>query len=223
MKVCTVLSEISRDFTLLCQMKAKLLQLRCCLKAASGLRSVCWNPGPLSTNPESAEHTGLTSADRRGAWALLWPAQESPKGLDHFAGCPWSPLELPQIPLEDVSLSWSLWVNMAARRVKGQLAPSLKAHHQGHHWPLCGIWVRLESACHPGNWRVSCPDDHQVGCLRNFLVDLEKQVWGIGVEGGLWSQRWSTQHLEEAMYSVILQYFLEYNVNGEKCQIKIVS
>ena len=85
---CTVLSEISIDFTLLCQMKAKLLQLWCWLRAASGLRSVCRNPGPLSTKPESAEDAGLTSAEKRDAWALIWPAQESPEGRDHYAGCP---------------------------------------------------------------------------------------------------------------------------------------
>ena len=89
----------------------------------------------LSTNPESAEDTGLTSADRRGAWALLWPAQESAKGLDHFAGCHWSPLELPQTPPEDVALSWSLWVNMAAGKSERTACSFSKSPPQGHHWP----------------------------------------------------------------------------------------
>lgn len=153
-------------------MQAKLLQLWCWLRAASGLRSVCRNPGPPSTEPETAEDAGLTAAEKRDAWALIWPAQESPEGRDHFAGCPWLSLEFPQTPPEDVA--WSLGGNMAAAKSERTIYAFSKSPPSRPQLTTEGVWVRLQSACQSNNRTVSGPGGRQVGCLRNFLAGLEK-------------------------------------------------
>lgn len=143
--ICTVLSEISLYF-------ARWRQSSSSYGMGSGQPpgcGLCGSPPPLSAKPKSAEDTGLTPAVRSGAWALNWPGRNVLEGITTFPDaldCLWSSHRR---HWRRQLLSWSLRANMAAGKSDRSIYPTSKNSPWRSQLITEGVWVQLESACHP--------------------------------------------------------------------------